>query len=356
MKRKILLATMLCCAVGVNAQIKVMSNGNVGLGTTSPQYGLDIKPGSSKIRVDNWTDVFMDCSGECSSPTIYPEKDWYLQLGKDDHRVGTIFVQTIHASFKVIIDSDSTFKCIFKGLNTEQEKFKKLKPYKYHFKKEFVKNMPEKEQKKFNREHFGFKAQDVEKIYPELTYRDDSTGKYAIDYIGFIPILVEMVQDLQDLTTAQSTKIKELQKQVDELAQTNENNSGNDGNGNGNGNNPRKNKVKSVKPLNVEAETAELACDNGTIDAATNAFLFQNTPNPFSHETEIKYYVPENAENVVLYVFSLQGNLLLTKPISQLGSGSITISASELQPGMYVYTLAIGGREIDSKRMILTEE
>ncbi len=87
-----------------------------------------------------------------------------------------------------------------------------------------------------------------------------------------------------------------------------------------------------------------------------SAFLFQNTPNPFSHETEIKYYVPENADNAVLYVFSLQGNMLLTKQISQLGNGSITISASELQPGMYIYTLAVDGQEADSKRMIITEE
>lgn len=85
-------------------------------------------------------------------------------------------------------------------------------------------------------------------------------------------------------------------------------------------------------------------------------FFVVNTPNPFSHETEIKYYVPENAGNAVLYVFSLQGNMLLTKPISQMGNGSIEISASELQPGMYIYTLAVDGQEADSKRMIIKEE
>lgn len=351
MKRTFLLAAMLCCAVCANAQIKVLANGRVGLGTTAPAYGLDFRLGSGTLRLDAWSDIFIDQSGECGSPTIYPETDWYLQLGKRGKRVGTIFVQTIHVN-KTYTDSDSTFKCDFKGLNAEQEKFKKLKPYKYHFKKEFVSSMPEKEQKKFRREQFGFKAQDVEKIYPELTYRDDSTGKYAIDYIGFIPILVEMVQELQGLTTAQSVKIKELQKQVDELAKADDDNSSNSGK------NPRRTQKKSVKPLNVEAENtdAEVYKSSETIKVATNAFLFQNTPNPFSHETEIKYYVPENADNAVLYVFSLQGNMLLTKPVSQLGNGSITISASKLQPGMYIYTLAVDGQEADSKRMIITEE
>jgi len=75
----------------------------------------------------------------------------------------------------------------------------------------------------------------------------------------------------------------------------------------------------------------------------TSSFLFQNTPNPFSGETEIKYFLPENAKNAVLYVFSLNGNMLLSKPLTKTGNGSITISGSELEAGMYIYTLAIGG-------------
>ena len=86
------------------------------------------------------------------------------------------------------------------------------------------------------------------------------------------------------------------------------------------------------------------------------AFLYQNTPNPFTNQTEIRYYLPENAENAVLYVFSLNGNMLLSKPLTQTGNGSIVISNSELSAGMYVYTLAIDGVEVDSKRMILTNE
>lgn len=91
-------------------------------------------------------------------------------------------------------------------------------------------------------------------------------------------------------------------------------------------------------------------------NAMANAYLFQNNSNPFLREIEIKYYVPQNTENAFLYVFSLQGNMLLTKQISQMGNGSIEISASELQPGMYIYTLAVDGQEADSKRMIITEE
>ncbi|MBR2194628.1 MAG: T9SS type A sorting domain-containing protein [Salinivirgaceae bacterium] len=73
-------------------------------------------------------------------------------------------------------------------------------------------------------------------------------------------------------------------------------------------------------------------------------------------EAEIKYFIPENAGNAVLYVFSLNGNMLLSKPLTQTGNGSITISGSELEAGMYIYTLAVNGIEADSKRMIITDK
>ncbi|MCQ2376129.1 MAG: tail fiber domain-containing protein [Salinivirgaceae bacterium] len=350
--RKTILAVLLCCAMGANAQIKVNNNGYVGIRQTSPQYSLDIKPSSGKIRLDDWTDVFIDWTGSCGAPTIYPEKDWYLQFGKLGQRVGTFYVQTIHVN-KTYTDSDSTFKCDFQNLTAEQEKFKKLKPYKYHFTKDFVSKMPEKEQKKFNHEHFGFKAQDVEKIYPELTYKDDSTGKYSIDYTGFIPILVEMVQDLQDLTETQNKKIKELENLLKMAIEGSSNNS--KGKQKKAASAPTTKQQHQLVESNAASETSDLETSN-EVDVAFSAYLFQNTPNPFSRETEIKYYVPQNTENAFLYVFSLQGNMLLTKQISQLGNGSITISASELQPGMYIYTLAVDGQEADSKRMIITEE
>ena len=340
MKKHFLMIAAVCCAMGANAQIKVNSNGYVGIGNTNPQYKLDITYDNSKIRFDEWTDIFLDKSGLCSAPCFYPERNWYLQFGKRDRKVGTIFVETIHVD-NLYNDSDSTFKCGFSKLNREYDKFRQLKPYKYKFTKEYMGRVPEKERAKLDHEHYGFKAQDIAKIYPELTYKDDSTGKYSVNYIGFIPILVEMVQELQSTVSAQSQKIKELEKQISE-----NNNTFKD---------PRSGRKKMVAPSSTtdEEDSMEIVEEE---DVATNAFLFQNTPNPFSAETEIKYFLPENADNAVLYVFSLNGNMLLSKPLTQTGNGSITISGSELEAGMYIYTLAVNGIEADSKRMIITDK
>jgi len=62
------------------------------------------------------------------------------------------------------------------------------------------------EQAFFDRKHFGFLAQDVQKVYPELVY-EDNEGYLAVDYQGFIPILYETVKEQQAL-------IEELQKRL----------------------------------------------------------------------------------------------------------------------------------------------
>jgi hypothetical protein len=65
------------------------------------------------------------------------------------------------------------------------------------------------EQAFFDRKHFGFLAQDVQKVYPELVY-EDNEGYLAVDYQGFIPILYETVKEQQAL-------IDELLKRLDLL-------------------------------------------------------------------------------------------------------------------------------------------
>jgi hypothetical protein len=142
----------------------------------------------------------------------------------------------------------------------------------------------------------------------------------------FIPILVEAFKEQQSLVEAQSLKIKELEKRINEIDTQNA---------------TLKSTIVSNAPMPV--------------DITTNAFLFQNIPNPFTYDTEIKYFIPDGTINSELYIFTLQGTLLKNIKIDVTGLDSSIISGSEFQPGMYVYTLVIDGKEVDTKRMILTK-
>ena len=144
-------------------------------------------------------------------------------------------------------------------------------------------------------------------------------------------MLVEGLKQQQQIITAQSSKIKELDTRLTKVE------NGNTQNG-------------TIKSGSTVSEPTSLLSI-----AAANALLYQNIPNPFSIQTEIKYYIPESATNGSLLIFNMQGTLIKSLLISAFGNGSQTISGSELKPGMYMYTLIEDSKEVDTKRMILTE-
>jgi hypothetical protein len=49
----------------------------------------------------------------------------------------------------------------------------------------------------------------------------------------------------------------------------------------------------------------------------------------------------------------MNGILLKSFPINVTGQNQLTINGSELKVGMYIYTLIVNNKEVDTKRMIL---
>ncbi len=88
-------------------------------------------------------------------------------------------------------------------------------------------------------------------------------------------------------------------------------------------------------------------------EAPIGCKLFQNTPNPFNTQTEIRYFLPDDVKQASICIFDMQGALLKCYPADN--SGSLVLYASELQPGMYIYSLIANRNEVDTKRMILTK-
>lgn len=85
------------------------------------------------------------------------------------------------------------------------------------------------------------------------------------------------------------------------------------------------------------------------------SLLYQNVPNPFSESTQIKYFIPKGTSNAQMMIFNMNGTTLFTYELISQGENSITIKGGELDSGMYLYSLIIEGREVDTKRMILTK-
>jgi hypothetical protein len=171
----------------------------------------------------------------------------------------------------------------------------------------------------------GFVAQEVEKIAQSIGYNFsgvevDEAGIYELRYAEFVVPLVKAVQELSKQNDLLQAQINDLQK---------------------------KDVLRSGSATESGTGLSEL-----TNSAAT---LQQNFPNPFSQTTQIKYYLPQNIKTASLNIYNLQGKQLKQIAITQHGESSLLIAGSEFDPGIYLYVLIADGREVDVKRMILTE-
>ena len=165
---------------------------------------------------------------------------------------------------------------------------------------------------------YGYLAQELKEVFPDLVSQD-SEGYYAVNYIGLIPVIIEALKD-------QRLEIERQREQIKEL------------------------KGSSLRSVTNETGTT------GMIDPVmAQCKLYQNTPNPFNQETEIKYYLPQEIKTAYLCIYNLQGTQIKQIKITQRGEDSQWISGSELNAGMYLYALIVDGKEVDTKRMILTK-
>lgn len=158
----------------------------------------------------------------------------------------------------------------------------------------------------FERVHYGFIAQEVKKLYPNLVH-EDGEGYMSINYVELIPLLVMALQEMSE--EIENLKSVELQKRA-------------------------------------ISETDEMYKE---------AVLYQNEPNPFDIATEIRYYLPAEMQNAAIYIYDMNGTQIQKHSLEKSGEGTLTIQGSELQAGMYLYSLIADGQVIDTKRMILTK-
>ena len=168
--------------------------------------------------------------------------------------------------------------------------------------------------------YYGFLAQEVKEIYPELVHTDDD-GYMYVDYISMIPLLVNAIGEL-------NAQIEELKAENSELNQA---------------------------VINAQSPALDYNQPSQIADDFLRNALYQNRPNPFTTSTTITMSLRNDVTEAVLYIFDMQGSLLKTIPVTDRGNVSVTIEGGELNAGMYIYSLIADSNEVASKRMILTK-
>ena len=170
---------------------------------------------------------------------------------------------------------------------------------------------------KQDKQNFGFLSQQIRDLFPEAKITaEDHNGYILLDYNQLLPIAVASIQTQQNM----------------------------------------------IDSLKFEMANLKLLLNSGNLNGLVNNdymlssrnVLNQNSPNPFNESTELKFSIQEqNFRNALIVIFDLNGLLIKAYDIQNSGEGSIKINGNELKAGMYIYTLIVNQKEIDSKRMIL---
>ncbi len=317
MKKKFfLLVTATLVVVSVHSQIKVGTDGHVSMGPCEPStgYQLKVQKGTNFIAFSNGsitssTSYYFKTEGYSFSRMVINYSNGYVGINKGPYSPEyTLDVSGNIRATGTITSSDVRFKDEIKDPKQDEiNLLYNLKAKQYKLKK------PEhvSDHKDFDKEHYGFIAQEFREFYPELVY-EDSLGYLSINYIELIPMLVEALK-------VQNGRIESLET-----------------------------KVKDVKLKNSGSdEISEIS--------ESVAQLMQNKPNPFSENTEIEFYLPENVEKATLTIYDLQGKQVKSITVVEREYGSAVIYGSELQPGIYHYSLIADGEIVGIEKMILTD-
>jgi hypothetical protein len=350
-KITIVIISLFLSYIHSNAQLKVQSDGKVTVRTTTNNFSSDLYISGSKVTLYGsdpkiWVANSSMAYGLGSVGTVgyiykninSPEKLITIVpnggVGIGDVTAAAVGTNKLYVNGALYVNgsaggttswnsSDSRFKKDIDSIDNSLSLIKKLNGRKYHFNEDFMKKTGED-----NRQNYGFVAQEVIEVIPELVKQtNDSIKSFLINYQGFIPIIVEALKQ-------QQTQIETLQKiavaHEEEIISLKE-------------------KLKEIKS---NLKSTNLGSDENIQDS-NEPLLYQNTPNPFSSGTEIKCYIPSGIKNSLLLIYDLQGTQIKSYTPNPTGINTIQISGSELKAGMYIYTLITDNNIIDSKRMIL---
>ena len=335
MKKILLFIALFAIATIATAQIKIGTSGQVFMGgynTTHPQVLLRMEKNGGIIAIgpnDNGSNI---------GSSLGQIDFWYPSVNGNSYKWNHI------KSLGHKLASDSTLKTDIAPIVNATTLLKQLKTYSYFLKSD---SLFRSDSLDLRKRDYGILAQEIEEILPELV--DTAKGTMFVNYNAFIGILIAGFNEQQTLIETQQNEITTLQNiayaQEQDLAA-----------------------LKTLHKIVYEMQDILLKCCDNTqgmpmlappqdesSPTGETAILYQNTPNPFTSNTEIRCYLPKTTVQATLFIYSLQGAQLLDYSITQAGLSAVTVHGSELPAGMYLYTLVVDNKIMDTKRMILTK-
>lgn len=219
----------------------------------------------------------------------------------------------VWAANGTIQTSDERLKINIKEMSYGLNEVMKLKPISFNWK-----DKPSEITK------LGFSAQQVKEVMKEIVIEAED-GAIGMYYSDIIPVLVKAIQEQQAEINTQKESLTNLNSRIEKLEQL----------------------LNTSGSANTE--------NNSTISVSlTNqAWLEQNSPNPFTERTNIRYFVPAEAKDASIVIYNIKGEKIRQLTIEQRGGGELPIEGGSLAAGTYLYQLLINDEIADIKKMVL---
>ena len=315
-------------------------NGNVNISSSFFTYGVSSRVTSGSTSYMYGGGFFATNNTTSTSAITY---GIYAQASAT---AGTVwagyFAGDVFVSGTLTHASDRKFKKDIKELSSGDvtAKLMQLKPTTYLYKNDENIRFSEGLQ-------YGFVAQEVEKVFPDLVKNveqpvyegTDEAGNpmpaegksikfKSVNYTGLIPVLTKALQEHEAALVAYK---EELNQQKAINAELNE-------------------KLNNLLAAMESNETGP-----GSVNpAATETSLGQNMPNPFGQATEITYTLASSVRDAKIQIYNMEGKLMADYQLDK-NANSIQLAANEYQPGVYIYVMLADGETIGTRRMIVSQ-
>ena len=345
MKTKTLFLAVLAAFVmtgSVKAQLQINSDGGVRIGT-APSGGWTTTSNGFEI---NYDDIILHTggSGFVKITTFFKQTtplaigpgpgspitfvNTYLTgnglfIGTSNDYVSYIYANNITSKKDVEVTSDRRVKENIQSITGAKDVVMRLNPVTYDLKAwdGYIGDGSDLKNKA------GFIAQDVLDVLPDAVGYDEETDRYSLRYAHFIPYLTQALQEQDEQIREMEDRIAQLEELVESLLPAT---------------------TPTPKSHSNDAKSSNTAVSD-------KAVLYQNTPNPFSESTVIRYTLDKPAD-ASLVVKDMKGRTVYKETLKKNNlSGEIEIPAGKLAPGLYTYSLVAAGRTLDSKKMVVIE-
>ena len=254
--------------------------------------------------------------------------------------------------------SDGTLKSNVQNIGNALQIVNQLNPVNFEFNQNIHPQMH-----LANGAQYGFIAQDVEQVLPELVKDEvfppqfDSLGNVitqqvdfkSLNYQAFIPILTKGMQEQQftidslgNELAAKDSLINDINDRLTQLE------------------NCLSNLMPALCQINNSAiqqnddEAQEVLLNQINVELfdGENIILEQNIPNPFAERTVINYQIPASVGAAKLLFYNNEGRMIREVNINERGAGQVNVFGAELSKGTYSYTLVCDEKVIATKKMV----